>query len=75
MARERSIRFSRTFGVWGGCLKIEMQDRFRGCLIGGSLGDALGYPMNYESVGIKKKIRSRLVYRNLCRDVAAGLYR
>lgn len=26
---------------------ISIQDRFRGCLIGGAIGDALGYPVEF----------------------------
>ena len=72
MARERSIRFSRTFGVWGGCLKIEMQDRFRGCLIGGSLGDALGYPIEFMSLSEIKKKYGEAGLQELVADDVSG---
>ena len=31
--------------------KVDKEDRIRGCLIGGAIGDALGYPVEFMSLG------------------------
>lgn len=40
-----------------GQLAIDKRDRFRGCLLGGAIGDALGAPVEFWSLG---EIRSRI---------------
>ena len=36
--------------------KRTLRDRFRGCLVGGAAGDALGYPVEFQH---EEEIRSR----------------
>lgn len=53
-------------------MKIELQDRFRGCLIGGSLGDALGYPIEFMSLSEIKKKYGEAGLQELVADDVSG---
>ena len=39
----------------GGTLPVDKADRFRGCLLGGAVGDALGAPVEFMSFGWQRK--------------------
>lgn len=51
---------------------MELIDRFRGCLIGGAAGDALGYPVEFLSLGeiIRKYGKSGITSYELNDDIA-----
>ena len=34
--------------------KIEMLNKFRGCILGGAMGDSLGYPVEFYNVSFIK---------------------
>lgn len=44
---------------------MEKKSRFEGCLIGGAVGDALGWPVEFLKLDeIKKKFGDHSVYRS-----------
>ncbi len=47
-------------------LNVKNVDKFRGCLIGGAIGDALGYPIEFERVILKPT--TRLLSNNVVSD-------
>ena len=38
------------YGIWSAKSELTKLDRFRGCLIGGAIGDALGAPVEFKSL-------------------------
>jgi ADP-ribosylglycohydrolase len=53
-------------------MKADLHDRFRGCLIGGGLGDALGYPVEFMSLSEMKAQYGSLGIQELALDSRSG---
>ena len=51
---------------------MEVQNAFRGCLIGGGLGDALGYPVEFLSLSEIKRKYGEAGLRELASDDVGG---
>lgn len=51
---------------------ISIQDRFRGCLLGGAIGDALGYPVEFmKNTEIKNRFGANGITDLVCNDESA----